>query len=148
MNLKSPVALLAASLLATSAWAQTTGKALNLKLPPSDVPAVSATAAPPARPAPGVYYGDTSGRLGTRDTGDAVACDDASYDKAQVHGSVSTGIFTGSHLGTGTYDSGNVNITKNLGSCDDPKGGVSMSISVGTSHLNGRGYRGYGHGGY
>ena len=147
MHAKWSITVLAASLLATSAWAQSANKPLNLTLPPSDVPAVSATAAAPARAAPGIYYGDTSGRLGNNDASDAVACDDSTYDKAQVHGSVSTGIVSGSHIGTGTYDSGDVNITKNLGSCDDPKGGVRMSISVGTSHFNGRG-RGYGYRGY
>lgn len=171
MNIKRHTTVLLAGLLAGAAWGQTPVRPLNLKLPPGDMPSSSASAATApagsatvtgnmpalpapgaadaastsdaARPAPGKYYGDTSGRIA--DVADTPACDDSTYNKAQVHGSVSTGIFSGSHVGTGTYEGGNVNVTKRLGSCDDPRGGVNMSISVGASHLNGRGYRGNDH---
>ena len=82
MNTKLIPTVLAIALLATTLQAQTSG-GLNLKLPPGSVPASSSSTpapaaprdAPPAmdavnarpsaaagasRPAPGVYYGDTS----------------------------------------------------------------------------------------
>ncbi|MHB1271989.1 MAG: hypothetical protein ACYCZD_04325 [Rhodanobacter sp.] len=158
MNMKRLFSIVAGSLLASSVWAQTNGRPLNLQLPPGDVPAASSTAIAPAAAAanpimtgsvpaisptaaptsktPGVYYGDTSGRIGNDTTAAAPACDDATYNKAQVHGSVGMGVAAGNHV-SGNYQTGTVNVTKRLGSCDDPHGGMSMSISVGTSHLNG-----------
>ena len=157
MNMNRLISIVAGSLLASSVWAQTHGKPLNLKLPPGDLPAASSTAAVPAAAAtpimtgsvpaigataapvskaPGVYYGDTSGRIGNDTAAAAPACDDATYNKAQVHGSVGMGVAAGNHV-SGNYQTGTVNVTKRLGSCDDPQGGMSMSISVGTSHLNG-----------
>ena len=141
MNIPRHFVALAASLLATTAWAQTAGKPLNLKLPPSDIPAASSTAARPAASAPGVYYGDTSGRMGNNDstattttTGD---CDDYSYNQPQMHGSVGMGVVGGNHF-SGNYQTGTVNISKAFGSCDHPSGGVSISIGGGTGHFNGR----------
>ncbi len=139
MKIKRHILVLASSLLVTSAWAQTGGKPLNLKLPPSDVPAASASSGKPASSAPGVYYGDTSGRMGNTTTDQASACDDSTYNKPQVHGAVSTGVVSGSHIGTGTWTGGEVNVSKAFGSCDDPGGGVSMSISVNQGQFNGRG---------
>jgi hypothetical protein len=169
MNIKPLLLASALSLLAGSVCAQSASKPLNLKLP-SDLPASSSTAASPAsgstvanapasgsiRPpasktanippistTPGVYYGDTSGRLGDDGTTDSQACDDSKYNKAQVHGAVSTGIASGSHMGTSTYEGGTVNVTKAFGDCDHPSGGVSFSISVDQSHFSGGRYRGY-----
>jgi hypothetical protein len=143
MNTKRSTIALAASLLLASAWVQA-APPLNLKLPPGDVsdaPAASGTTAKPATSTPGVYYGDTSGSMGTT-TSAARACDDATFNQAQVHGSVSTGIASGSRMGTSTWNAGNVNISKNLGSCDDPGSSVNLSIGVGTSntHFRGRGH--------
>lgn len=166
-------ALLASLLASTAALAQTGSQPLNLKLQPGSVPAASTSAADapaaasttpimtgsvpalPApgadatashaaatQPAPGVYYGDTSGRMGNTEVAEAPACDDSTYNNAQVHGSVGMGVMAGSHM-SGNYQTGSVNVSKRLGSCDDPKGGVSMSISVGTGQFNGRGGRGY-----
>lgn len=131
--------LLLAGLFAPSAWAQT-GKPLNLKLPPSDLPAPAATTAKPAT-APGVYYGDTSGRTAADDAAAAAIpdCDDATYNQAQMHGSVSTGVMAGSHVG-GNYQSGTVNLSKAFGSCDHPTGGVSVSIGASQEHFHGRGH--------
>ncbi|TAM57437.1 MAG: hypothetical protein EPN49_15025 [Rhodanobacter sp.] len=167
MNMKRLFSIVAGSLLVGSVWAQTNGKPLNLKLPPGDVPAANSTAPAPAAAAnpimtgsvpaigataaptsktPGVYYGDTSGRIGNDTAAAAPACDDATYNKAQVHGSVGMGVAAGNHF-SGNYQTGTINVTKRLGSCDDPQGGMSMSISVGTSHLNG-GRRHYGRSGF
>lgn len=141
MNIPRHFVALAASLLATTAWAQTAGKPLNLKLPPSDTPAASSTAAKPAASAPGVYYGDTSGRMGNNDTTAAATttddCDDYSYNQPQMHGSVGMGVVGGNHV-SGNYQTGTVNLSKAFGSCDHPSGGVSISIGGGTGHFNGR----------
>jgi hypothetical protein len=144
--MKRLVVALVASLLATSALAQNAGRPLNLKLPPqsdlppSDLPAHASSAPRPAS-APGVYYGDTSGRMG--DTGERAAgvqtCDDSTYNQAQVHGSVGMGVMAGNHM-SGNYQTGAVNITRNLGDCDHPHGGVSVSIGVGQGHFHGRGW--------
>ncbi|KZC19437.1 MULTISPECIES: hypothetical protein [Rhodanobacter] len=141
MNIPRHLVALAASLLATTAWAQTAGKPLNLKLLPSDTPAASSTAAKPAASAPGVYYGDTSGRMGNNDTTAAATptddCDDYSYNQPQMHGSVGMGVVGGNHV-SGNYQTGTVNLSKAFGSCDHPSGGVSISIGGGTGHFNGR----------
>ena len=170
MNIKRPATALVASLLMAAAWGQTSNKPLNLKLPAGSLPASSASAAtsapasagssatvtgsvpalpppadataasaPPAPPAPGVYYGDTSGAMGNTGTAQAQTCDDSTYNQPQVHGSVGMGVMAGNHV-SGNYQTGSVSVSKRLGSCDDPKGGVSMSISVGDGHFNGRGY--------
>lgn len=141
---------LAAILLASSAWAQADHPALNLKLPPGGYqgyPAGASSAAPASSsssahksavtvngqsalaPAPGVYYGDTSGARGNRDATVPV-CDDSTYNKAQVHGSVGMGVISGSHIGTGNYQSGAVSVMRNTGSCDHPTGSVGVSIGV------------------
>ena len=159
MNTKLIPAALATALFATVAQAQTGG--LNLKLPPGSVPASASSApavprdAPPsmdavnarpagaastARPAPGVYYGDTSGRTAAQDAAEAEAarphCDDATYNQPQVHGSVGMGVVTGNHWGSGTYNSGAVNLTQRLGDCSHPTG--SIGLSIGVSRFNGR----------
>jgi hypothetical protein len=130
------ISIFAASLLATSAWAQSASQPLNLKLPPSDLPAASATAAPPARDAPGVYYGDKSGRTDADDVAAAApACDDATYNQPQVHGSVGMGVVGGNHL-SGDYQTGTVNLSKAFGDCEHPTGGVSISIGGAQGHFD------------
>ena len=162
MHTKLIPAALAIALVSVAAHAQTSS-GLNLKLPPGSVPASASTApapatprdAPPAmdavnarpaaassasRPAPGVYYGDTSGRTAAQDEAEAEAarphCDDATYNQPQVHGSVGMGVVTGNHLGSGSYNSGAVNLTQNLGDCSHPTG--SIGLSIGASRFNGR----------
>ena len=154
-------ALLIAS-LTTAAWAQTAAKPLNLKLPPGSLPAASSTAATPAptatttnattstnpvaaaspaSSAPGVYYGDTSGRMGNTEVArdDRRTCDDSTYNQPQVHGSVGVGVIGGNHV-SGNYQTGSVSVSKAFGSCDDPKGGVSFSVSSGTGNFHDRGH--------
>lgn len=141
MNIKRHLTALATLLLVATASAQTANKPLNLKLPPSDVPATSSTTAKPASPAPGVYYGDTSGRMGNNDATAATTtdCDDYRYNQPQVHGSVGMGVVSGNHFG-GSYQTGTVNLTKAFGSCDHPTGGVSISIGGGTGNFHGHGH--------
>lgn len=136
--------VLFAALLTTAAWAQTAGKPLNLKLPPADIPATSSsTAAPaPASTAPGVYYGDTSGRMGNSEVASngGSACDDSTYNKPQVHGSVGMGVVGGNHV-SGNYQTGSVNLSKAFGSCDEPAGGISIQIGTSTGRFHQRGDR-------
>jgi hypothetical protein len=146
MNIKRLSIALAASLLVTTAWAQSTSKPLNLKLPPSDappsdVPASSSSSKKPASSstAPGVYYGDTSGRI-ENDTSVADStpeCDDSKFNQAQMHGSVSTGVVSASHGGSGSWSGGEVNISKAFGSCDHPTGGISISVGGESGHFHG-----------
>ncbi len=167
MNMKWQPVALALALLASTAWAQTASKPLNLKLPPTDLlppasstaaaPAASSTAAkaapagvgttaaakPSAKDPPGTYYGDTSGSTDHGDRANAFApappCDDASYNDAQVHGSLTTGVVGGNHV-SGSYEGGEVNITKNTGSCEHPTGAIGVSIGVSQGQFHGRGF--------
>ena len=153
MNRRAITAL-ATSLLMTAAWAQTASQPLNLKLPANGNAASGAPASQPApasstqpnpsaitingarpAPAPGVYYGDHSGARGNDETAGVPTCDDSTYNKAQVHGDVGVGVVSGSHIGTGSYQSGNVSVVQNTGSCDHPTG--SMGISIGVSRFGG-----------
>ena len=148
MNMPRFLPALLATLLVAPLWAQTSGKPLNLKLPPSDFPAASATVAAPAstqstgsvphNDAPGVYYGDTSGRTYADSATDQHSdCDDSTYNKTQMHGSVGMGVVAGNHFG-GNYQGGRVNLSKRFGSCDEPSGGISISVGGSTGHFHGR----------
>ena len=148
MNMQRFLPALLATLLAAPAWAQSASKPLNLKLPPSDLPAPSSSsaansskAATSTSNAPGVYYGDTSGRMGNTEvaTDARPACDDSTYNKPQVHGSVGMGVVGGNHI-SGNYQTGTVNVSKAFGSCDDPAGGISISVGTGTGHFHSRGH--------
>ncbi|MGN2245811.1 hypothetical protein ACFWZ3_03860 [Frateuria sp. GZRR35] len=133
-----PAATFLATLLATPAWAQSTGHPLNLKLPPSDLPAPASTAPKPSS-APGVYYGDHSGRTAADESIATDDCDDATYNQPQVHGSVGMGVMSGSHV-DGNYQRGTVSLSKAFGSCDHPTGGVSVSIGAGSGHFHHHGH--------
>lgn len=162
--MKTLLALVATSLVATAAVAQE--KPLNLNLPPNYVPAPASTAAPaptagastqqaapvvtksgesvaitPTRPKdpPGTYYGDTSGRMENVEVADDTPrCDDATYNKPQVHGSLTTGVVSASHGGSGSYQGGAVSLSQAFGSCEHPTGGVSISVGGTQGHF-GRG---------
>lgn len=157
---RTAIALLAASLLAGTAWAQTSSNQapppLNTTLPQANsmpstlLPASSSSSAKPAAggstqpgsSAPGAYYGDTSGRMGNDDdrtAGSSQTCDDSTYNQAQVHGDVGMGVMSGSHM-SGSYQTGAVSVTKNLGDCEHPSGGVSFSVGVGQGQFHGRGW--------
>lgn len=140
MNIPRFLPALLIALLASPAWAQSTAKPLNLKLPPGELPAASSTAAAPAHNA-GVYYGDTSGRMGNAEVAsdDRPDCDDSTYNQPQMHGSVGMGVMGGSHM-SGNYQTGTVNISKAFGSCDEPSGGISISVGAGSGHFHGRGH--------
>jgi len=166
---KSNFILLVASVLATSAWAQSAPRPLNLTLPRDSVSsqtdattaparsaeatAVSAPAAATGQPSsasstpPDTHYDATANQIvdaadsanrpvDAADSGKP-ACDDATYAQPQVHGSVGMGVVAGNHV-SGNYQTGAVQVTKNLGSCDHPTGGLGLSINVGQGNFNGR----------
>jgi hypothetical protein len=156
MKITRSLAAVALLVLATSAWAQSASKPLNLKLPPpsdmppTDLPTSASSSAPasassvagnPAKDPPGTYYGDTSGRMPNRDSTvfDRPRCDDATYNQPQVHGSITTGVVSASRGGSGSYQAGTVNLSQAFGSCEHPTGGVSISVGTGTSNFGGRG---------
>ena len=146
MNMQRFLPALLAIALVAPAWAQSASKPLNLKLPPSSLPASSSSTADsktvqPARDAPGVYYGDTSGSMGNTEvvTRSKPDCDDSTYNKPQVHGSVGMGVVGGNHI-SGNYQTGTVNVSKAFGSCDKPAGGISISVGTGTGHFHDRGH--------
>ena len=138
MRPRFPLTLLLAALLTAPAWSQSSSPPLNLKLPPSDLPAPASTAPKPSS-APGVYYGDHRGRTAADEDVAVDDCDDATYGKPQVHGSVGMGVMSGSHV-DGSYQQGTVSLSKAFGSCDHPGGGVSVSIGTANGHFHGRGH--------
>jgi hypothetical protein len=123
--------------LAVPAWAQTA--ALDLKLPADTAPppaaavanesaaATARAASPPALPS----MTDANGAGPHART----ACDDSTYGKPQVHGSIGMGVVAGNRL-SGDYETGSVQVSKALGSCEDPKGFVSVSIDVGQGNID------------
>lgn len=141
MNIPRLLPVLLVTVLTAPVWAQSTGKPLNLKLPPGDLPAASSSAATPAHDAPGTYYGDTSGRMGN--AGAAAEsrpdCDDSTYNQPQLHGSVGMGMVGGNHVG-GSYQTGAVNLSQRFGDCDHPGGGLSISVGADSGHFHGRGH--------
>lgn len=137
-----------ASVIAVSAWAQSSPQPLNLKLPSESVPVAAAaetsessTSAPAAAPdastqpnpmPSAMYYDDANPR--NRVAG-APACDDSTYNQLQVHGSVGAGVVGGNHI-SGNYQDAVINVSKPLGSCDNPTGDVSFSLGVSKGKFN------------
>lgn len=132
--------------IAAPAWAQSSSP-LNLQLPssttsqqasavseptPAPAPAAAtASAAPNTANLPAPYdttYGD---RRDAAENG----CADETYSKPQVHGSVGMGV-AASNRASANYETTELNVSKPLGSCDDPKGDVSASIRVTKSNFN------------
>jgi len=154
MLIKPLLAFATALVLATPALAQsTTGKPLNLELPPSDLPVAPASTHAGPHPAgasssarsaasqPGVYYGDTSGRTRVADAGNyPPPCDDSTYNQPQVHGSVGMGVVAGNHV-SGNYQTGDVRYSQAFGSCEHPTGHMSISVGVGQGHFDGGHWR-------
>ena len=129
------------------AWAQSSSAPLNLQLPADSVPVQSTLASPaqasePENPAmtsapdamPPYVYAET---YGSRRDAAAKACDDRTYGQPQIHGSVDMGVAAGNHV-SGNYQAAGIAMTKALGSCDDPKGLVGVSINVEQSNGNHR----------
>jgi hypothetical protein len=160
MKIKRHVTACFAVVVAASACAQSVPQPLNLKLLPESVPAESAPPAPaqsnnenagagtsaaadasnpttePAQMQPDAQY-DGPYRM-TENPGASAArkCDNATYTQPQIHGDVTAGVVAGNHV-SGNYQSGVVNISKAFGSCDNPTGGVGISIGVGQGNFNG-----------
>jgi hypothetical protein len=130
------------------AWAQSSSS-LSMQLPANAEPTQSSpapestappdpaasTAAPPSAPPLPAPYDEPYGTR--RDAAQKKRCDDETYGQPQVHGSVGMGVAAGNRV-SGNYQTGTITVTKALGSCDDPKGIVSASISVSQSNVNSR----------
>lgn len=147
-----------------SACAQSAPQTLDLNLPPNATAMGAAPAAvaksvsagskvsAPQSPAVQAKSGPTVGTptaqgSGTNDNAivDALdsrqpACNDDNYGKPQVHGSVGVGVMAGNHV-SGNYQTGSLQVTKALGSCEHPTGGVSFSINVSQGNFNNRRFR-------
>jgi hypothetical protein len=160
MKIKRHVTGLFAALLAASTCAQSVTQPLNLKLPPGSVPAESASAVPgqsnnensaagtsaatdasnptaePAQMQPGAQYVGPYRMSGNPEASAARKCDDAAYTQPQIHGDVTAGVVAGNHA-SGNYQSGVVNVSKAFGSCDNPTGGIGISIGAGQGNFNG-----------
>jgi hypothetical protein len=67
----------------------------------------------------------------------APRCDDATYNKPQVHGSITTGVVSSSHGGSGSYQGGAVSLSQAFGDCEHPTGGVSISIGGANNNFGG-----------
>lgn len=140
MNIQRFAFPLLITLLAGPLCAQTPAKPLNLKLPPTTLPVVSSSVATNPN-APGVYFGDTSGR---KYNAEALryarpACDDNTYNKPQVHGDVGVGVAAGNHF-SGNYQTSTVNLSKAFGSCSQPTGKINVSVSVSRGEFHDRGH--------
>jgi len=92
--------------------------------PPLDTPASTT----PASPAPASANPANKAKAATE------SCDGTTDNRAQVHGSVETGVVAGNHF-SGNYQAGNVNITKPFGDCNHPSTTLRISVSAGQGHF-------------
>ena len=128
--------LLCLAMSAAAAAVAQSATPLDLSVPEQTV--APAATAPEQGDPPGTYYGDTTGRMDGVEADDGTPrCDDATYNKPQVHGSVTTGVVSSSHGGSGNYQAGAVNLSQAFGSCEHPTGGVSISVGAGQGHFGG-----------
>jgi hypothetical protein len=153
MKIKRHVTGFFAAVVAASACAQSATQPLNLKLPPESVPAESASPPPaqgnnedvapvtsaatadPAQMQPGAQYAGPYRMSGNPGAGTARKCDDVTYTQPQIHGDVTAGVVGGNHV-SGNYQSGVVNVSKAFGSCENPTGGIGISIGAGQGNFN------------
>ncbi|WP_267223805.1 hypothetical protein [Dyella silvae] len=157
-------AFVVASLLAASAWAQSSNQPLNLKLP-ANLPASStstaaASASTPtdagkaaagggnanpqandktgaySKDPPGTYYGDTSGTPGR--TGAAHGQPVVTCDDATYNQpQVHGAVGVGVESGkhmSGSYTGGSVTLSQAFGSCEHPSGGMNISVGGTQGH--------------
>lgn len=120
---------------------------LNLQLPaPVTPPPPTAVSQPTPAPEPAATMGVTASNTanlpspynttyGDRRDAAENGCTDETYSKPEVHGSVGMGVAASNHA-SANYETTELNVSKPLGSCDDPKGDVSASIRVTKSNFN------------
>jgi hypothetical protein len=131
----------------SAAQAQSATAPLDLALPTAATPSQGspavepqADAAPPAAtPSTAVDPASVSEPFdttyGDRRDGVQEGCDDKTYGQPELHGSVGMGVAAAKHA-SANYETAELNASKALGSCDDPKGYVSASIRVTKSNVN------------
>lgn len=132
--------------VAAPAWAQSASPSLNLELPattssplpnetpppaPTSEPITTTASAPTDITLPQPY--DTT--YGDRRDATQEGCDDKTYAKPEVHGSLGMGV-AASKRASANYETAELDASKALGSCDDPKGEVRASIRVTQSRFN------------
>ena len=132
--------------IAAPVWAQSSSP-LNLQLPSSTTSQqASAVSEPTPAPAPAAATASDAPNTanlpapydttyGDRRDAAENGCADETYSKPQVHGSVGMGV-AASNRASANYETTELNVSKPLGSCDDPKGDVSASIRVTKSNFN------------
>ncbi len=164
MKTACTTALLAACLLSATAWAQSSGAPLNLKIP-ANVPAAPASTATPvvtdagraasgttaaapapqasggnsayAKDPPGTYYGDTSGRLGDSQAALGQPPAVTCDDATYNQPQVHGEVGMGVMSGrhvSSSYTGGGVTLSQAFGSCQHPTGGMSISVGGTSSH--------------
>jgi hypothetical protein len=138
LNLKLPANVPAASASSAAPASTDTKPASTTASASQPNPGAPAGAVPAngSKDPPGTYYGDTSGALGDTQAAPSqpvVTCDDATYNQPQVHGSVTTGVVSGSHF-SGGYTGGGVTVSQAFGSCEHPSGGMSISVGGTQGH--------------
>ena len=159
MKVNGCITALFAVIVAASACAQSAPQPLNLNLPPDNIPPERVSAAPtpsndkylvaastatdasnpPSKPAQlrsGAQYEGLDGMYENPEAQAAQKCDDATYSQLQVHGEVTAGVDGGNH-DSGNYQSAVVHASKALGSCDNPTGGIGISIGVDRENFHG-----------
>jgi hypothetical protein len=119
---------------ATTSPASTPAEPKADPAPPATTPSTALDAASLSQPYD-TTYGDR------RDAATQEGCDDKTYSQPELHGSVGMGVAASKHANA-NYETAELNASKALGSCDDPKGNVSASIRVTNSNVNFR--RGHG----
>lgn len=165
MKVKTIFLATTASLLCATAWAQSAPKKLDLNLPASQLSQATANATPVNKPAvetattnpdsavakalptqaaqanAGIVSISNDNAIVDAADSRRPACNNDKYSQPQVHGSLGVGVMAGNHV-SGNYQTGNVSVTKALGTCDHPTGEVGLSISISQGNFNNRGYRG------
>ncbi|MGH8152222.1 MAG: hypothetical protein ACREPF_05740, partial [Rhodanobacteraceae bacterium] len=66
------------------------------------------------------------------------ACNDATYNQTQMHGSVSMGVASGGRWGGGSWGGGTVTLSQAFGSCEHPTGGISITVGGVNGSFHGR----------
>ncbi len=126
--MKQSIGVIAGVLLVGSVWAQSAPMSQSFKPPvASEVPASDASAATQSASASGLSDAEKIARI--ENVGAEPTCEDAVYDKPQVHGSIRTTVVAGSHV-SGSYNEGTVNVVKHYGGCDAPHGGVTVFVTA------------------
>ena len=135
--------------VAAPVFAQSSSSSLNLQLPSSTTSQQTSAVSEPMPTAERYTTTDAAGTntytanapapydttYGDRRDAEEQGCADETFSKPQVHGNVGMGV-AASKRASANYETAELDVSKPLGSCDDPKGNVSASIRVTKSNVN------------